>query len=99
MIVVVTANAETDLERIGDTIAQHNPTRAVTFVRELRQRCEALAFAPRRFALIPRYEHSNIRRAVHGNYLIFYRVGTESVEVVHILHGAMNYEAVLFPDD
>jgi plasmid stabilization system protein ParE len=99
MIVVITADAEADLERIGDAIAQHNPTRAITLVRELRRKCETLALAPRRFALIPRYEHTNIRRVVHGNYLIFYRVSNELVEVVHILHGAMNFSAILFPDD
>jgi plasmid stabilization system protein ParE len=55
--------------------------------------------APCRFALIPRYEHTNIRRVVHGNYLIFYRVNAEVVEVVHVLHGAMNFGAILFPDE
>jgi toxin ParE1/3/4 len=99
MIVVITADAETDLERIGDTIAQHDPARAITFVRELRQKCQTLALAPRRFALIPRYEHTNIRRAVHGNYLIFYRINAEVVEIVHVLHGAMNFSAILFPDE
>jgi toxin ParE1/3/4 len=97
MIVVIAA--ETELEWIGDAIAQHNPARAITFVRELRRKCETLALAPRRFALIPRYEHTNIRRVVHGNYLIFYRVNAEVVEVVHILHGAMNFGAILFPDE
>jgi toxin ParE1/3/4 len=99
MIVVITADAETDPERIGDAIAQHNPARAITFVRELRRKCQTLALAPRRFALIPRYEHTNIRRLVHGNYLIFYRVKAEVVEVVHALHGAMNFGAILFPDE
>lgn len=40
-----------------------------------------------------------VRRRPHGNYLIFYRVTPESVEVLHILHGARDYEAVLFPDE
>jgi plasmid stabilization system protein ParE len=99
MIVVITTDAETDLERIGDAIAQHNPARAITFVQELRRKCQTLAFAPRRFALIPRYERTNIRRMVHGNYLIFYRVTAEVIEVMHILHGAMNFSAILFPDE
>jgi plasmid stabilization system protein ParE len=34
---------------------------------------------------------------VHADYLIFYRVGAELVEVIHILHGAQDYEALLFP--
>jgi hypothetical protein len=35
---------------------------------------------------------------VHGNYLIFYRVHAqlEIVEVIHILHGARDYESFAF---
>jgi plasmid stabilization system protein ParE len=38
--------------------------------------------------------HWGIRRRVHGNYLIFYRVREELVEVVHVLHGARDYETL-----
>ena len=38
MIVVFTAEAEADLERIGDFIAQDNPRRAASFVTELVER-------------------------------------------------------------
>lgn len=38
-----------------------------------------------------------MRHRVHGNYLIFYRVETEAVVVLHILHGAMDYAGLLFP--
>jgi toxin ParE1/3/4 len=47
---------------------------------------------------VPRYEHHGIRRCVHADYLISYRVGTELVEVIHILHGAQDYEPLLFPN-
>jgi toxin ParE1/3/4 len=60
-------------------------------------RCEALAEFPQRHALVPRYEHHGIRRCVHANYLIFYRIGTQQIDVIHILHGAQDYEALLFP--
>ena len=36
MIVRFTADAETDLERIGDHIAQDSPARALAFIQELR---------------------------------------------------------------
>ncbi|WP_202314807.1 type II toxin-antitoxin system RelE/ParE family toxin [Mesorhizobium sp. L-8-10] len=39
------------------------------------------------------------RRRVHGNYLIFYRASGENVEILHVLHGAMDYERILFPED
>ena len=38
MIIVLTREAEHDLEQIGDYIALDNPHRALSFVRELRER-------------------------------------------------------------
>lgn len=99
MIVVIAQEAEADLESIGDHIAQESPERAVTFVRELREACEKLGDMSKRFPLVARYEQAGIRRRVHGNYLIFYRVGIETVDVIHVLHGAMNYEPLLFPKE
>lgn len=99
MIVVFAGDAEADLEHIGDHIAEGSPGRAFSFVRELRERCERLADMPKRFPLVPRHEHTGIRRAVHGNYLIFYRLSAETIEILHILHGARDYEAILFPRD
>jgi toxin ParE1/3/4 len=95
MVVIVTGPAEADLEHIADYIATRNPLRALTFVRELRDKCEALADAPRAYPLVPRYEHFGIRRRPYGHYLIFYRI---AIDIVHILHGAQNYEPILFPE-
>lgn len=98
MIVRLSAEAEQDLERIADYIALDNPVRAVSFLQELRGKCLALADMPERFPLVPRYEASGVRRRAHGNYLIFYRVEPEKVVVIHILHGAQDYAAILFPN-
>ncbi len=99
MIVYLTAEAEADIEGMGDFIAQDNPQRALTFVRELRNKCLSLGDAPLAFPLVPRYETHGVRRRVHGNYLIFYRAETERVVVIHVLHGARNYADILFADD
>lgn len=98
MIVVITGAAEADLESIGDWIAADNPTRALTFVQELRRRCETLAHSPRGHALVPHFEHLGIRRRVYRDYLIFYRIIRDTIEVLHVLHGARDYESILFPD-
>ncbi len=37
-----------------------------------------------------------IRRRSYGDYLIFYRIDDEQISIVHILHGARDYEALLF---
>ena len=47
---------------------------------------------------MPRYEHHGIRRRVHGRYLIFYRINESQITVLHILNGAMDVEAILFPE-
>lgn len=98
MIVFITAEAEADLERIGDYIAKENPQRAISFIQELVDRCERLAETPRGFALIPRYEHTGVRRRPYGNYLIFYRMNEDRIEILHILNGAQDIENILFPD-
>jgi plasmid stabilization system protein ParE len=69
----------------------------VVVVDDLLDQCEALEDFPQRYPLVPRYEHHGIRRCVHANYLIFYRVGTQQIDVIHILNGAQDYEALLFP--
>ena len=53
---------------------------------------------PRAFSLVPRHEKYGIRRRVFGNYLIFYRIDAEQITVLHILHGAMDYASLPFPD-
>ena len=98
MIVRLTAEAGRDLEAIGDYIAQDNPARALSFMLELRDSCLGLADLPERFPLVPRYEAEAVRHRVHGNHLIFYRVGAEAVDVLHILHGATDYAVILFPE-
>jgi toxin ParE1/3/4 len=34
---------------------------------------------------------------VYRDYLIFYRVHEELIEIIHILQGAQDYETLLFP--
>jgi toxin ParE1/3/4 len=96
MILEISDEAANDLEQIVDYIAERNPWRALSFIRELRGKCEDLVANPNGFALVPRYEHHGIRRRVYGDYLIFYRVDNAKVVIIHILHGATDYGAILF---
>jgi toxin ParE1/3/4 len=99
VIVTITAEAEADLEQIATYVAEQSARSALALVRELRERCESLLDAPRGYPLVPRYEHLGIRRRPFGRFLIFYRVGTDAIEVIHILHGARDYESLLFPEE
>ncbi len=93
--VVLAGTAEAELEAIGDRIAQDSPARALAFVAELRAACDGLAEHPERFLLAPRYAEIGLRRRAYRDYLIFYRVGAETVEVIHVLHGARDVEGIL----
>jgi len=95
MKVILTEQAEADLERIGDAIAVDSPRRTVSFVADIRDKCASLAASPRAFPVIGRYRRVAIRRRLHGNYLIFYRLGRDAAVVLRILHGAMNYDELL----
>lgn len=98
MIVVLTDEAESDLERIGDWIAADNPSRAITFVQLLREKCLTLADAPLGYTLVRRYEPSGVRRRPFRDYLIFYRINGNTIEVLHVLHAAQDYTKILFPE-
>lgn len=74
MRVVFSAEAKRDLLEIGDFIAKDSPTRAKSFVIELRDKARKLADMPSAFSIVPELERHGIRRRSHGDYLIFYRV-------------------------
>jgi toxin ParE1/3/4 len=99
VIIVITAEAEADLDQIATYVAAQSSASALKIVRELRERCESLLDAPRGYPLVPRYEHLGVRRRPFGRFLIFYRVSDHTIEVIHILHGARDYERLLFPEE
>jgi toxin ParE1/3/4 len=91
----LTAQAEAELEAIGDHIAADDPARAIAFVDKLRAACLSLAEWPHRFPMVPRYRQHGIRQRLTGNYLIFYRIDAGGITVLHILHGARDYLPLL----
>jgi|SRR5262245_36013299 toxin ParE1/3/4 len=93
MKVRLTPEAKADLEDIGDRIAERNPARAVTYVRELRERAFRIGEFPHAGPPRPRWGE-NIRIAVHGKYLIIYRVRDETVQILRVLHGARDLDAL-----
>lgn len=99
MRIRISAAAEGELEAIGNFIAEDNPTRADSFVRELLDHCQKLTANPFRYPLISGLELLGLRRCPYRAYLILYAVDGDVVEIAHILHSARDLEAILFPDD
>lgn len=98
MKVVLSDEARASLREIALFIARDNVERARAFVRELRAKVREVGDRPHAFALVPRYEHHGVRRRPYRDHLIFDRIEDDRVTIVHILHGAMDYEALLFAE-
>ena len=99
MKVIITDPAEDDLETIGDWISRDNPARALSFLVELRASCEGIGATPNAFPFVDHHRDRGIRRRIHGSYLIFYWMKDHAVEILHVLHGAQDYERILFSND
>ena len=94
MRLVFDRRAEFDLESIGDYIATDNPTRAVSFVREIREHCERLMRFPEASRLRPEYG-PNVRASVFRRYLIFYVVDGGALRIRRVVHGARNLPGIV----
>lgn len=83
-----------DLRSIALYITEDNPSRAASFIEELRAKAAQAAERPETFParddLAP-----GLRAARLGRYLIFFRNLPDEVEVVRVLHSARDLKAVL----
>ena len=87
MRVVTSPAADADLEEIATYIAQDNPTRARSYVLELRTKSQQLGDTPGMGRMRPDIREG-IRVFPHGNYLIFYTVHDDLVRIERFMHGA-----------
>lgn len=87
--VLLAPRAEQDLEEIGDYIAVDNPSRARSFVQEIRARFPKIADTPLAYPRRPELGDA-IRACLHGRYAIFFKIesSNDSIVILRILHGA-----------
>jgi toxin ParE1/3/4 len=81
-----TKTALRTLDEIAQYITQDNPTRATSFIKELRQSTEKLSSFPGmgRAGRV----HGTRELVIHENYLAIYRVRADDVEILRIHHVA-----------
>lgn len=93
----VRPQALSDLDDIFDYIAEDSVTRATSFITRLYRQMEKLSTNPsmgrHREDLFP-----DLRCFPYGNYLIFYISLNDGVDIVRVLNGARDIEA-LFKDE
>jgi toxin ParE1/3/4 len=90
--------AALDLEEIADYIARDNPRRALSFVAEIRDRCQKIVHFPEAVPLRPQFGHG-IRIVPFGRYLIFYTVQPGEIRVERVLPGMRNLPDFFDQDD
>jgi toxin ParE1/3/4 len=91
MRVKLTGPSRSDLTRITSWIAESNPERALSFVDELVDACNGIPNFPESHQVVGRFKGYEARRKTYGNYLIFYRIKGQTIEILRILHGAQDY--------
>jgi len=95
---VVTIPAKQDFKEINSYIARYNSTAARRFKERIKQHCKLLADFPEmgqnRDELEP-----GLRSFPVENYLIFYRPIANGVEIVRVVSGYRDLEAIFSSDD
>jgi toxin ParE1/3/4 len=93
---VVAPEAGRDLRAIRDYIAKDNPEAARRVILRLRDLARMLAGAPALGRARPEFGH-DLRSFVADPYVLFYRIptGTTGIELVRVLHGARDLDALL----
>jgi len=91
--IIKTAQARSDLLEIWLYIAEQNEEAATNLLLKIDRDCEKLAGFPRlgrdRGLLKP-----NLRSWTTGNYLIFYTPIENGIEIIRVLHGARDVDAL-----
>jgi len=91
-------SAERDLEDIADYIAIDNPERALSFVRELRERCGKIGNFPQSARRFPKLG-DDAHVLPFGNYVILYRDLPGEISIERIIHSARDIMALVAPGD
>jgi toxin ParE1/3/4 len=95
MKLAFTPSARRDLQDIGDYIARDSQRQALRFVLALERFCTTLVAQPNRYPILAQRAERHIRRAPHQDYLVFYRVGETTVEILRILHAARDVDRIV----
>jgi toxin ParE1/3/4 len=86
MLVELSSFIESDLEAIADYIAQDNPIRAVSFIREIREELRLVGQNPLLYQLRPAIGE-DARLAVVGRYVILFHIVGEVVRIERVIFG------------
>lgn len=87
------AQAKQDLKDITDRIARENPTAAKRLLAEVKRKAKAIADFPE-MGHSYTYLLPSLRGFFVGDYIVFYFPQTNSIQVIRVLSGYRDLEAV-----
>jgi toxin ParE1/3/4 len=88
----LTPAAEADLDSTAAYIAERSPAAALKLLQDFTRRWELLATQP--FCGQSRDDFAaDLRSLVMGNFIAFYRVETDAIVIIRVLHGRRNITA------
>ena len=99
---IISPLAKADMREIGDYIQFElsNPHAAQRIIQRFRDAMQPLRKFPEMGS--PLYvigkQGAQYRYLVCGNYLIFYHIGTDAVQIDRVLYGRRDYLSLLFGD-
>lgn len=86
MKLVRTRLARRDIIEIWRTIARDSPGAATRLLAKLDARCELLREYPE-LGPLRGGRRTDVRQLTEGEYLIFYRIAPDRIEILRVLHG------------
>jgi len=97
-IIIKRPLARSDLAEIWDYIADDNERRADSFIDLFDQKFQELSRHPNLGRSRDELEEG-IRSFPVGKNVIFYRIMPEGLEIIRVLHGSRDLNAIFHPDD
>jgi toxin ParE1/3/4 len=85
-----TKTAEAHLDAIYGYVAQDSKTYALQTVDRITRRSQQIGEFPLSGRKVPEYDLDQIREVFSGSYRIIYHIKADQIDVIAVLHGAMN---------
>jgi plasmid stabilization system protein ParE len=84
-----------DLQNVYKFIAEDSPYYAMTFFEDVMDKAHTLMYFPHRGRIVPELDNPNVREIFLHKYRLIYRVQDWGVEIVTLIHGAMDFKGQL----
>ena len=84
-----TRTAENHLDALHNHISRDSPEYAKRMVDRLTSRSQQIAGFPLSGRRVPEFDVEQIREVIEGPFRIIYRIKTDQIDVLAVIHGSM----------